>query len=473
MGSLISPEYLETQKQLHENIPSYGTSSNQYAGEILELLAQIQGETILDYGCGKGDLATILGRTVREYDPAIPGKDAPPEPADLVCCTDVLEHIEPDKLDAVLEDIRCLAKRAVFLVIDTGEAFKRLPDGRNAHLIIEDAKWWREKLDGKFDVKSELVEKRKYRVIAHPYLALGEIKGKGAVDDAIRNEQVRINCGKVSKRIKIVNPFTPHKRVAIIMCYGPSLEQSWPSAVHEKIAIDKAGQRADIVSVSGAHDYLIGRGIVPRFHVECDPRKHKADMIKKPHRGCEYLMASCVHPDIIQFLLDRKRRVRLWHLDNGEASKEIAKEIDREAVMVGGGGSVGLRSIPLMMALGYRRFIVHGMDCSFKDGASHAGHHTGKKQDHIEVRMEDGRKFYTSPQLVSYLRSFDDLRQIVGDPDKNPTHIEIVLRGDGMLQHALRVGGAGVPGPMPEIDQLPPGPERAPINLETTYAASQ
>jgi S-adenosylmethionine:diacylglycerol 3-amino-3-carboxypropyl transferase len=66
----------------------------------------------------------------------------PPEPHDIVVCTDVLEHIEPDCLDDVLADIRRCTKKAALLVVATRPAMKTLSDGRNAHLIQEDFKWW-------------------------------------------------------------------------------------------------------------------------------------------------------------------------------------------------------------------------------------------------------------------------------------------------------------------------------------------
>jgi hypothetical protein len=90
-------------------------------------------------------------RTVFSYDPAVEGIDEEPDPADLVVCTDVLEHIEPDCLDDVLADIsRCTLKVAM-LTVCTVPAAKHLPDGRNAHLIVENSRWWMRKLFHHFD----------------------------------------------------------------------------------------------------------------------------------------------------------------------------------------------------------------------------------------------------------------------------------------------------------------------------------
>ncbi len=104
---------------------------------------------------------------MREYDPAIEGKDGRPVFADLVVCTDVLEHIEPDRLDNVLTHLRTLARRAVFVVINTQPSNKTLTDGRNAHLIVEPAVWWYERLQvAAFTVTDEIAQASDKHLVA-------------------------------------------------------------------------------------------------------------------------------------------------------------------------------------------------------------------------------------------------------------------------------------------------------------------
>ena len=64
----------------------------------------------------------------------------------MVFSNDVLEHIEPNYLKEVLQDIDNYATKYVWLRIDTQPARKELSDGRNAHLIIKDKDWWIEVL---------------------------------------------------------------------------------------------------------------------------------------------------------------------------------------------------------------------------------------------------------------------------------------------------------------------------------------
>lgn len=151
---LISPEYRALQRQMHASPRGYGQKGDKWAGEVEGLCALYGRGEILDYGCGQGSLGRALrsgGLTVREYDPAIRGKDGEPQPADLVVCTDVLEHVEPEKIEAVLADLRRVTLGHLFAVIALTPAGKTLPDGRNAHILLQPRDWWATKLRAHFE----------------------------------------------------------------------------------------------------------------------------------------------------------------------------------------------------------------------------------------------------------------------------------------------------------------------------------
>ena len=547
---LISEEYRELNRELHAREPHFGTDHLGWSKFARTLVEGNGYATVLDYGCGKGKLKGALSDLdiqIGEYDPAIEGKDAEPEPAELVICTDVLEHIEPVHLNAVLRDLRRVTQRRLFVAISTRVAGKTLADGRNAHLLVKPGAWWRRKLLEHFQiltwdergstVAAELVAKthsglrkssgrRKMPPEIVDYFnttrdhinassdafsqvsdfrmwesiddepadlqaavdvvehmddidaALGDLAGNskkctfigvkisdrhsewdwrrvlekrfrisqchiegnqlmmlgapgvmvqgviavGAVDSDERWVNVAANSARIKARIQLA---APHERTALIACYGPSLIDTI-----ELLKAEAANPNVDVVSVSGSHDFLLSHGIVPRYHVECDPRPHKADNIDRSHPCVDYLIASVCHPSYFE-KLGRDAEIRLWHVSTGEHIQKLSNELGEDPKhAISGGGSVGLRSVPLLYAMGYRDMSIFAMDCSFKSEGETvqqwAGKHAGKKQDCCEV-LCNGAVFISSPVLLTYATNFFEMIQKVTD-------LNVRLYGHGLLQ---------------------------------------
>ena len=552
---IISQHDREQNRLLHERRDDYGISGHKWAAQILKVIEDDGGyASILDYGCGKSTLAAALaekGIAIAEYDPAIPGKDTPPEPAELVICGDVLEHVSNECLDAVLADLKRLAQRKLIVVIDMLPSDKTLADGRNTHLITEDPKWWGAKLSKTFDVlewypvgrklyaelapklpgwvptkrrvpppqwdeqiaaaKAEfnrysdvfsrietvnmwdgvddvvadmqivvkilermedvaaaiyniaclsskavffvinlkvrpdtrywrqMIEQRfriynfmvvgdVLNVIGGPKLSFHGLKAVGVVSSEVRWEQTKAAMARFKARAPVA---PPHGRLAVLACYGPSLVDTI-----EDLRAEAAADDADVISVSGAHDFLIERGIAPRYHVECDPRAHKADNIAAHNPGTRYLLASCVHPVLFD-KLGPDADVALWHTASAQHSVHLIDELkENPGNVITGGGSVGLRSISLLYSAGYRRFSIHGMDCAFSHIGQHAGKHAGERQDVI-AHPYAGRVFATSYILQSYATDFMEMVQRVND-------LDVRLHGDGLLQAMVANMGDGL-----------------------------
>lgn len=145
---LITNQYRKLNKDLHATNKEYGVGGKRWAQVTIDICNSLDTRNVLDYGCGKGVLRkSVPLLNITEYDPAVEGKDGEPEKTDIVVCFDVLEHVEPKCLDAVLRHIKSLTVRGFIASVATKPAQKFLADGRNAHLIQKDLYWWLNKIN--------------------------------------------------------------------------------------------------------------------------------------------------------------------------------------------------------------------------------------------------------------------------------------------------------------------------------------
>jgi len=165
LSQLISDEYREMQSKLHEN-PNYGIASTYFAPIVDDILTQFKIKDLLDYGAGKLRLRDNIKTEVNysAYEPSNPDYDESPEPTEFVTCIDVLEHIEPELLDNVLDDLQRVVIKYGLFTIHTGPAVKTLPDGRNAHLIQQPYTWWQPKIKERFEIVRQVAMDNGYIV---------------------------------------------------------------------------------------------------------------------------------------------------------------------------------------------------------------------------------------------------------------------------------------------------------------------
>ncbi len=174
-----STEYLENikyYKQMHkegynlidgskknENDAYNGQSTIVFAKLIKDIIKKNQIKTMLDYGCGKGffysNSSNMHGFEIKSlrdywkididlYDPCYEKNSFLDEKKkyDLVISIDVLEHIPAQDIDWVLDKIISKANIYVFLNVACYPAVALLPNGKNAHININDYNWWGKKI---------------------------------------------------------------------------------------------------------------------------------------------------------------------------------------------------------------------------------------------------------------------------------------------------------------------------------------
>lgn len=151
---LISDGYRDINRDMHAASADFGSHGERWAQHVRDLATMVGTIDVLDYGCGKGTLAKAIPElNIVGYDPAIPECSTPPAGKyDVVVCTDVLEHVEPHSVNAVLDDLVRITGRALLVVISLVPAAKTLPDGRNTHLTVRHHRWWIAKLLDRFDL---------------------------------------------------------------------------------------------------------------------------------------------------------------------------------------------------------------------------------------------------------------------------------------------------------------------------------
>ena len=204
-----------------------------------------------------------------------------------------------------------------------------------------------------------------------------------------------------------------------IVCSGPSLKETWP----------EVRKFSKVMSCSGAHDFLIERGIPPTHHIETDPRAHKAVFVQSPHRAVQYLIASCCHPAVFDALAGHD--VRLWHVVQGEDERLLPSIYPRGHWLLTGGSNAGLRALVLARVLGFTNIHVFGMDCSGDEATFHANEtqHPNEPKDTKRRTVKVGDRIFTTTEVF-----LEYARQFFSEIEKMPD-VHFTLHGDALLQN--------------------------------------
>jgi 2-polyprenyl-3-methyl-5-hydroxy-6-metoxy-1,4-benzoquinol methylase len=134
----------------------HGLSIWQYRREIGELVKKHQAKRLLDFGCGRGDAYRHNYKVHRDwglkwfdiklYDPAFEEHcEMPWGKYDGVLCSDVLEHIPEEEVDAFIARLFAYARTFVWASVCCRPAKKFFPDSRNLHVTVQPKAWWEAK----------------------------------------------------------------------------------------------------------------------------------------------------------------------------------------------------------------------------------------------------------------------------------------------------------------------------------------
>lgn len=151
--------------------------------------------------------------------------------------------------------------------------------------------------------------------------------------------------------------------------------------------LDDIKSFTNIISAGSVHDWLIDSGVIPTYASVCDPDKIMCNYMQKHRDGIKYLLASACDPAVYELLKDRE--VHLWHCHSDDYQQkflDLGYDGDGEGEYhgVGGGCTVGLRSISLAMLMGYRNIHLFGYDsCLGEADEHHAYEFTDETQEQL------------------------------------------------------------------------------------------
>lgn len=237
------------------------------------------------------------------------------------------------------------------------------------------------------------------------------------------NTQIADNIKtNIQSKFPFIKMVEPHDKHAVIVGGAPSLKDN----INEIDLRQEHGQ--DIFSTNNTYKYLRDNGIKADFHVMVDAREENIEFVPAQTK-CFY--SSQVHPSVIHQADMNGNDITLWHpmfdgildiigLNTGDA-------------LVGGGTTVGLKSIALAYILGYRKFHIYGMDSSYRGAMNHAyAQPLNDGEKVIEVTM-NGNKYHAAPWMCAQVEDFKTIAQELVQQG-----CILTVHGDGLLPDVAR-----------------------------------
>jgi hypothetical protein len=201
--------------------------------------------------------------------------------------------------------------------------------------------------------------------------------------------------------------------------FGPSLAETYTKL------------KGDVWACNGAHDWLIEKGVIPKFGMYWDASEVIAKFVH-PHPAVTYLVASRCHRSVFEAL--EGHRVYVWHAAGDEYLDDLLCEYRKAEPMLAGGSAAVTRGMTVATTLGYRNIHLFGADSSYTGDYTHLKKSIVEEHP-IEVWV-DGRKFVTTTWLAGQVQDFKILAPLLKGQG-----CEIELYGDGMLQWVAHING--------------------------------
>lgn len=248
----------------------------------------------------------------------------------------------------------------------------------------------------------------------------------------LKKEVELYNALKTQQPVHFISrAYAPHGDRAILVSAGDAIRYAdHPEYAETWEAIKRHSEAGDrVICNKTNHDMIIAHGIVPWACVLLDPRDHVASKFT-PHTEVIYFISSMCHESTWQYMaLHETKRIVGYHAAVGAGEAPIIKEkFGEHSIMVAGGTSSVMRAFHLFYLLGFRRFETYALDSSYwkKPDKPH-----GRSVKEIMNISVGGREFLTDGEMVAQSQ---DMEVVL----KSLDNCEVIIHGDGLLQHAAK-----------------------------------
>lgn len=212
---------------------------------------------------------------------------------------------------------------------------------------------------------------------------------------------------------------------------GPSLKRTWQN-------IAKVG--GDIIACNAACQFLLERGIVPKYMMCFDADPLMLEFLT-PHKGITYLLGSRCPPKAFDML--EGCDIVCWHAAGDRDIESILQKHGRfDDPMIPGGSAAVTRAMVIAQTLGYKEHHLWGADSSFDADDTHIRRSTTvEKRMHVNLA---GRTFETAPWMTQQVEDF----KVLAPPMRDFYGVRLTVHGDGLIPQVAASMGFAVDGPL-------------------------
>ena len=420
---------------------------------MLEHMPLTAQSHLIDFGCGTGRAAQLIHRTVgcqvtmldfvshcldeavqtymaqhprtltfRQVDLEQPIREA----AAFGLCTDVMEHIPPDRVGIVLDNILRAANHVWFQISTEPDHLGALI-GETLHLTVQPHDWWLEQF-----TKRECVI---HYQLQQDGASIFYVSAWASSDDVMKSGRMNIEHTEKREHIayniaqgwQTIQPCDVQDDEVMIVGGGWSLTE-------QEETIRRLRERGvKLVTLNNAYNWCLERGLTPSATIVMDGREFNHRFVKPVVDTCKYLICSQVHPAVLEGL--PHAQTYIWHdADIKTFDLLNAQYGEGNYYAIPGGSTSFLRSVPLLRMLGYTKFHVFGVDsCVAPDDHRHHAYAQPEndKKWILPVTLNNGRVFYCQPWMICQAQEFQHMITNLGEL------FELEVYGDGLLREIL------------------------------------